>query len=103
MYTIVQIGSTQFKVSEGDMIDTDRLKQEPGQTITLDKVLLFANGTDVRIGQPYLKDVTVSATVVNHDLGRKVIAFKYRRRKNSASKIGHRQKQTVLNITRITA
>jgi len=103
VYTIVQIGSTQFKVSEGDMIDTDRLKQEPGQTITLDKVLLFANGTDVRIGQPYLKDVTVSATVVNHDLGRKVIAFKYRRRKNSASKIGHRQKQTVLNITRITA
>jgi large subunit ribosomal protein L21 len=103
VYTIVQIGSTQFKVSEGDMIDTDRMNQEPGQTITLDKVLLFANGIDVRIGQPYLQDVKVSAQVVNHDLGRKVIAFKYRRRKNSASKIGHRQKQTVLNITKITA
>jgi len=103
VYAIIQIGSSQFKVSEGDMIDADRLKEEPGKNITLDKVLLFAKGTDVRIGQPYLKDVKVTAKVVEHELGEKLVAFKYRKRKNSASKIGHRQKQTILNITKIAA
>ena len=103
MYAVVQIGATQFKISEGDMIDTDRLLQEPGKNVMLDKVLLFAKGTDVRVGQPYLKDVEVTAEVVKHDRGKKKIAFKYRRRKNSSSKIGHRQNQTVLNITKITA
>lgn len=103
MYAVIQVGSKQYKVSEGDVIDATRLKDEAGKNITLDKVLLFAKGTDVRIGQPYLKDVKVTAKVVEHNKGEKLIAFKYRKRKNSASKIGHRQKQTALNITKITA
>jgi len=101
MYAVVQIGSTQYKVSEGDTIDAGRLKQGDGEDITLDKVLLFAKGTDVRVGQPYLTDVTVTARVVKQSLGEKIVAFKYRKRKNSATKVGHRQKQTVLNITKI--
>ena len=103
MYAIVEIGSTQFKVSEGDTINAHSLKEEPGKSITLDKVLLFAKGADIRIGQPFLKDVQVTAKVCNHDLGEKIIAFKYRLRKNSARKVGHRQKITALNITKISA
>jgi len=103
VYAIIQVGSTQFKVSEGDVINAHRLNEKEGKSITVDKVLLFAKGTDVRIGQPYLKDVKVTAKVVKHDLDDKVVAYKYRKRKNSARKIGHRQKQTALNITKITA
>ena len=101
MYAVIQVGSKQYKVSEGDVIDANRLNDEAGKDITLDKVLLFAKGADVRIGQPYLTDVKITARIVEHDKGEKLIAFKYRKRKNSASKIGHRQKQTVLNITKI--
>ena len=103
MYAIIQVGSSQMKVSEGDTIDAHRIKEEAGKSITLDKVLLFAKGSDIRIGQPYLKDVKVTAKVVGHHSDDKVVAYKYRRRKNSASKIGHRQKLTALNITKISA
>ena len=103
MYAIIQVGSSQMKVSEGDVIDAHRIKEEAGKSITLDKVLLFAKGSDVRIGQPYLTDVKVTAKVVEHHLDDKVVAYKYRKRKNSSSKVGHRQKLTMLNITKIDA
>jgi large subunit ribosomal protein L21 len=103
VYAIVQIGSSQIKVSEGDVIEAHRMAQEAGNDVSLDKVLLFAKGSDIRIGQPYLKDVKVTAKVIEHCSDGKIIAFKYRRRKNSARKIGHRQKLTALNITKISA
>jgi len=101
MYAVVQIGSSQFRISEGDIVYATRLRGEVGKDIQLDKVLLFAKGADIRIGQPFLKDVKVTAKVEKHFLDNKVTAFKYRRRKNSSSKIGHRQKLTALNITKI--
>ena len=103
MYAIVQVGSSQVKVAEGDTIDAHRIKEDAGKSITLDKILLFAKGSDIRIGQPYLKDVKVTAKVVEHHSDDKVVAFKYRHRKNSARKTGHRQKLTALNITKISA
>jgi large subunit ribosomal protein L21 len=103
VYAIIQVGSSQIKVSEGDVIDAHRIKEEAGKSITFDKVMLFAKGTDIRIGQPYLKDVKVTAKVVEQRLDDKVVAYKYRKRKNSASKVGHRQKLTALNITKISA
>ena len=90
-------------VSEGDVIDAHRIKEETGKNVVLDKVLLFAKGSDIRIGQPYLKDVKVTAKVIEHHSGDKIVAYKYRKRKNSARKIGHRQKLTALNITKISA
>ena len=103
MYAVIQVGSSQIKVSEGDVIDAHRIAEETGKSITLDKVLMFAKGQDIRIGQPYLKDVKVTAKVVEHHADDKVVAYKYRRRKNSASKVGHRHKRTALNITKISA
>ncbi len=102
MYAIIQVGSSQFKVAEGDVINVDRLKDDAGKGVTLDKVLMYAKDKDIRIGQPYLKDVKISAKVVNHPLADKVIAFKYRRRKDSCTKNGHRQKLTALNIEKIS-
>tara|TARA_B100000745_G_scaffold213575_1_gene141658 strand:+ start:199 stop:510 length:312 start_codon:yes stop_codon:yes gene_type:complete len=101
MFAIVKVGSSQFKVQEGDTISASRLTQEKGKEVTLDKVLMFAKGSDVRIGQPYLKDVKVKAKVLDHKSDKKVVAVKYRRRKDSATKTGHRTQLTVLNITKI--
>ncbi len=103
MFAVVEVGGNQFKVSVGDTIEANRLADEVGKSITLDQVLLFANDKDVRVGKPYLKDVKVEAKVLEQTLADKVIAFKYRRRKDSSSKIGHRQKLTALNITNISA
>ena len=103
MYAVVQLGASQFKVTEGDLIDAHRMKEKDGETIVFEKVLAYANGSDIRIGQPYLDDVKVEAKVLKQTLGDKVVSFKYRVKKDSATKTGHRQKFTSLNITKITA
>jgi len=103
MYAIVQVGSLQYKVSEKDVIETQLVEGKEGKSITLDKVLFFADGQSVKIGQPYLKDIKVAAIIVRHHLANKVTSFKYKRRKNSAWRKGHRQKLTGLQITKISA
>lgn len=103
MFAIVKIGSTQYKICQGDLIEVGRLKEEEGKSIALDKVLLLADGDTVKIGQPYLTDVKITAQVVKHTLGEKVLAFQYRRRKESKRTVGHRKKHTALNITQIAA
>ena len=103
MHAIVQVGSLQYRVKEGDTIDTQLVDEKDGATVTLDKVLFFSSGSAVKIGRPYLKEVKVVAKVLNQHKAEKVISFKYRRRKNSLWKKGHRQQLTALNITKITA
>jgi len=103
MYAVIQLGTSQYKVSEGDLIEVDRMDQKEGKSLMLDKVLMFAKGTDVRIGQPLLKDVKVTAKVVSSNSGKKVTTLKYRRCKNSATRSGQRPKLTALNIMKITA
>ncbi len=102
MFAIVKLGSAQYKVSEGDVIHPNRLKGEKGDEVTLDHVLLFADGANVQIGRPYLENIKVQAKVVDHGAGDKVVAYKYRLRKSSAVKKGHRQKLTALSINKIT-
>ncbi|MDP8264376.1 MAG: 50S ribosomal protein L21 [Candidatus Aceula lacicola] len=101
MYAIVEVGSQQFKVSEGDLIDVQTVDQKEGKAFSLSPVLLYSKGTTVKVGQPHLKDVKVTAKVVEHKKGEKVIAFKYWRRKDNALKKGHRQNLTSLSIVSI--
>lgn len=101
MYAIVELGSAQYKVSEGDTINTNRLDRESGKSFKIEKVLLFADGNKIEVGQPYLKDVKVTATVVKELRGPKTAAVKFRRRKGSRQKIGHRQDLSAVNITKI--
>ncbi|MFT5386986.1 MAG: large subunit ribosomal protein L21 [Candidatus Omnitrophota bacterium] len=101
MYAVVEIKNAQFKVAEGDTINTDLLEDKAGSKITLDKVLVFANDKDIRVGKPYLKDVKVEATVVDHIKGKKVTTLKYRSTKDSATKTGNRIKLTALSINKI--
>ena len=101
MYTIVQVGSLQYKVAQGDTIEVNRLDSEAGKSINLDKVLFYEDGADVRIGQPYLGDVKVTAKVIGDTLDDKKMSFKFRRRKNSSWRKGHRAQLTALSITKI--
>ena len=103
MFAVVQIAGSQYKVSEGDTIDADRIKQEVGSTITFEQVLVYSNDGDTRIGQPYLGNVKVSAKVINRTAGKKVRTLKYRATKDSATRTGQRRKLTTLNITKISA
>ncbi len=103
MFAVVELGGLQYKISEGDTISANRLDYEQGQSIVLDKVLLFSDGKTVKIGSPFLKDVQIKAQVVNHDRGDKVIAYHYRKRKDSAKTIGHRQNLTNVKIEKIAA
>ena len=101
MYVIVEIGSKQYRVSSEDQIDVERLDVAEGETVTLDKVLLFSDNTNILIGRPYLKDVRIKAEALRHFKGKKIISYKYRRRKSSHWKKGHRQKLTRLKIKEI--
>ena len=103
MYAVIQVGSFQFKVKEGDMIDAPRLESEVGQAFDITDVLMYANGEDVRVGDPFVKSVKVSARIARHLLDEKDISFKFKKRKDARKTIGHRQQLTALNITKIEA
>ncbi|MCB9757190.1 MAG: 50S ribosomal protein L21 [Candidatus Omnitrophica bacterium] len=103
MYAIVQIGAGQYKVEEGQQVVVGKYPEAEGQTVTLDKVLLVANGNNITVGQPFVEGATISAKVVKQALGEKVVAFKFRKRKDSIQKIGYRKKITALDIIKIAA
>uniref|UniRef100_A0A2P2IKF4 Large ribosomal subunit protein bL21m n=1 Tax=Rhizophora mucronata TaxID=61149 RepID=A0A2P2IKF4_RHIMU len=102
VFAVVQIGSHQFKVSNGDSIFTERLKFcEVNDKLVLNKVLLLGSATQTMVGRPVVPDATVHAVVEEHALDAKVIIFKKKRRKNYRRTKGHRQELTKLRITDI--
>ena len=103
MFAVIQLGNHQFKVSEGETISADLLGYEAGQQITLDKVLLVSDGKSTKVGQPFLKGVEIKGEVLQHFRGPKTIAFQYRKRKDSARTVGHRQDLTSVRIGKISA
>ena len=103
MYAVVKTGGKQYRVSPGDSIDVEKLPYEVGEQIELDEVLLVANGSGAKIGQPLVDGAKVKATVTRQAKGRKVIIFKYRPSKRYRRKKGHRQHFTRLRIDEIVA
>ena len=101
MYAIVETGGKQVKVEVGQAIFVEKLEAAEGETYTFDKVLLVADGKKVSVGAPYVKDVTVTAKVEKQGRGKKIVIFKYRPKKHSASKKGHRQAYTKLVVESI--
>ena len=103
MYAIVKLGAAQYQVSEGEVVNVHRMDYEVGKSINLDQVVLFVDGDDIRIGKPYLKDVKIAAKIVGEQKEKRVLTFKYRKRKDSSTQRGHRQILTALSITKISA
>lgn len=101
MYAIVAAGGKQYKVSTGDKVKVERITDEIGESIELEDVLLIADGKNVRVGCPVVENAKVVAQVTGHGRGKKVIAFKYKRRKGYSRKVGHRQGYTELQIGEI--
>ena len=95
---IVESGGKQYRAVEGSTIDVDRLAYEIGKTFNFERVLLMADEDIVLVGTPTVGEIVVSATVVDHVKGPKVISFKYRPKKRIRVKGGHRHQYTRLMI-----
>ncbi len=100
-YAIIKTGGRQFRVAEGDTLDVDLLDVEPGKTATFGDVLLFADGKDVTHGNPLVSGAKVTAEVLEQRKDKKVVAFKYKRRKGYHRTVGHRRKLTRIKIKSI--
>ncbi|ACZ39238.1 MULTISPECIES: 50S ribosomal protein L21 [Sphaerobacter] len=103
MYAVVETGGKQYRVAVGDRIEVERLDAEPGTDVTLDRVLLVADGEDVRVGTPVVEGARVVASVEDQIKGKKVIVFKFKPKKRYRRKQGHRQQLTRLTIKEIVA
>lgn len=103
MYAVIITGGKQYRVAEGDTLKVEKLPADEGATVTFDKVLLAGEGTDVKVGAPYLTGGTVTATVKAHGRHDKIRIIKFRRRKHHMKQQGHRQYYTELQITGINA
>jgi len=97
-YSIVSIQGKQFKVSVGDKVTVDRLSDEEGKTIPLDKVLMTVDGDKTEIGTPYVSNSPLFAKVISHGRGEKIRVAKYRSKSRYRKVRGHRQDQTTLEI-----
>jgi large subunit ribosomal protein L21 len=100
-YAIIRTGGRQFRVAEGDTVDVDLLDVEAGKTATFGDVLMFADGKDVSHGNPLVSGAKVTAEVLEQRKDKKVVAFKYRRRKGYHRTVGHRRKLTRVKIKTI--
>ena len=103
MYAVIQTGGKQYRVSEGTTLKVEKLTIDEGASFELDKVLMIADGDDVKIGAPYVDGSKVTATVKSHGRGKKVHILKFKRRKHHLKRQGHRQSYTEIEVTGISA
>lgn len=102
MYAIIETGGKQFRVEEGAKIFVEKLDAEAGSEIVIDKVLMVG-GKAFNVGAPYVDSAKVTAEVVEHGRGKKIVVFKKRRRHDFRKTQGHRQEFTALKIKAIEA
>jgi len=98
MWVVVEINKKQYLVEKGESFLVERLKKEEKKEVTFKNVLLYADGNEVKIGNPYLRDVEVKGEVLGEEKGEKIIIYKFKRRKKYRKKQGHRQIYTRLKI-----
>jgi len=100
---VIKTGGKQYRVEPGAVIRVEKLTADVGATISFDEVLLVGKGSDAKIGTPHVAGAKVEAEVKKHGRGKKVIVYKFKRRKNYRRKAGHRQPYTALEIKSISA
>lgn len=103
MYAVVATGGKQYKVREGEILRIEKIDGEVGSPVNFDRVLMFSNGSDVTLGQPVVEGAAVSGTIVEQGKNKKIIVFKYKRRKRYRRTQGHRQAFTAVKIGSINA
>ncbi len=100
-YAIVESGGKQYRAVEGGTIEVDRLPAKAGENVKLEQILLVADGDNVTVGTPVIKDIPVWTTVLEHFKGQKVTIFNYSPKKRIRVKTGHRQNYTRLAVEQI--
>ena len=103
MYAVIQTGGKQYRVAQGSTLKVEKLDAETGASVELDRVLMVADGDDIRVGAPFLEGGKVTATIKGHGRGKKVTIVKFRRRKHHMKRQGHRQAFTEIEVTGISA
>lgn len=98
-YAIFKASGQQFRASVGDTLRVPLLQKKPGSRVTFDEVLLASDGKKIATGKPSVKGAKVTAEVVRHGKGEKLVVFKFKRRKNYRRKNGHRQQYTEIKVT----
>ena len=101
MYAVIATGGKQYRVSEGETVRVEKLPGQVGDPVSFDRVLMFSDGETLKVGQPTLDDVAVTARIVEQGKAKKIIVFKRKRRKRYRKKAGHRQQYTALKIDTI--
>jgi len=101
MYAVIATGGKQYRVAEGDVVRIEKLTAEPGPDVEFDKVLLVGQGSQVKVGAPFLDGGKVTGTVQSHGKGDKVRIVKFRRRNHYLRQGTHRQPYTDVKITGI--
>ncbi len=102
MYAVVNSGGKQYKVQQGQILRVEKIPGDVGNPVTFDRVLMFSDGENVSIGQPALENIAVEGHIVEQGKAKKIIVFKYKRRKRYRRKKGHRQQFTAVLIDSIT-
>ena len=103
MYAIIRTGGKQYRVSEGDVLNVEKLNVEEGQEVVFDEVLTVVNDGDVKVGAPTVAGAKVTAKVAKQGKADKICVFKYRAKSNYRKRQGHRQPFTQVEITSIEA
>jgi large subunit ribosomal protein L21 len=103
MYAVIETGGKQYRVAEGDKVRVEKLDAEAGTSIDIAKVLMIADGDQIRLGKPFIDGTMVTAEVTAHGRNDKIKIIKFRRRKHHMKRQGHRQWFTELKITGISA
>lgn len=102
MYAVIAAGGKQHRVVEGEVLRLEKIEFATGETVKFDQVLMVADGDNIKIGAPLVDGALVTAEVVSHGRADKVKIIKFRRRKHSMKRQGHRQWYTEVKITGIT-
>ncbi len=104
MIAIVELGSHQYRVAQGDVLEVELLDKDPGEQVALSNVVaVVGEEGDLKVGKPYVEGAQVKATVMEHGRGKKIVVMKFKKRKNYRRKQGHRQWYTRLHIDEIVA
>jgi len=102
VYAVVFSGGKQYKLQEGETVRVEKIPGKKGSSISFEKVLLYSDGRKVTVGRPFLDDIAVKAHIVEQGKAKKIIVFKYKRRKRYRRKQGHRQPFTAIQIDNIS-
>ena len=103
MYAVIEFAGKQYKVEEGSNIRVPRLNGEVGTKIPIDRILYLEDGSKKTIGTPFVSGKKINGEIISHGRGRKIVVFKFKRRKGSQKKNTHRDEYTILKFGKLTS